>query len=50
VLLDSVLVVDISSITTPQEVEHVVGTLMSGLRMLRDTPFYKFGRDDLLDA
>jgi len=42
--------VDISSITTPQEVEHVVGTLMSGLRMLRDTPFYKFGRDDLLDA
>ena len=50
VLLDSVLVVDISSITTPQEVEHVVNTLMSGLQMLRDTPFYKFGRDDLLDA
>ena len=47
---DSVLGVDISSIASAEQAKAVVESMMSGMRQLRDAPFYKFGRDDLLET
>ena len=41
---------DISSIASAEQAKAVADAMMSGMRQLRDAPFYKFSRDDLLET
>ena len=50
VLADSVLGMDISSIASAEQAKAVADAMMSGMRQLRDAPYYKFSRDDLLET
>ena len=49
-LADSVLGMDISSIASAEQAKAVADAMMSGMRQLRDAPYYKFSRDDLLET
>ena len=41
---------DISSIASAEQAKAVADAMMSGMRQLRDAPYYKFSRDDLLET
>ena len=41
---------DISSIASADQAKAVADAMMSGMRQLRDAPYYKFSRDDLLET